>query len=80
MAGWRGELNAKLRTLPVTHNTGADPEPVDRPRTFGNQARRSRLSNGAASCSPWQQETGRHRTEETNSLYLIRFGVLSPCL
>lgn len=54
MAVMRVEQNAKLPTLPVTHNTRADPEPVD-------------LSNGAVSCSPRQQETGRHRRKETIS-------------
>lgn len=52
MAGRGVEQNAKLQTLPVTHNTGPDPEPADHLRTFRDQANRCDQSNGAASCLP----------------------------
>lgn len=67
MAGRRVEQNAKLQTLPVTHNTCPDPEPDDHPRTFRDQANHCDLSNAAVSCTPRQQGTGRHRREETIS-------------
>lgn len=34
IAGRRGEQNDKLQTLPVTHKTGPDPEPVDHGRNI----------------------------------------------
>lgn len=63
MAGRRDEQNAKLQTLPVTHNTGPDPEPVDHPGTLRDHANSDDLSNVVVSWSPRQQETGRHAVE-----------------
>lgn len=57
MAGRGVEQNAKLQTLPVTHNTGPDPEPADHLRTLRDQADRCDPSNGAASCLPIGNKT-----------------------
>lgn len=38
MAGWNAENNTKLQALPVTHNVGPDPQPVDSSRRFGDHA------------------------------------------
>lgn len=64
MAGRRVEQNAKLQTLPVTHNTDPDLEPTDHPRTFRDQANCCALS-----CSPRQQETGRHKGKKPSPIF-----------
>lgn len=59
-----GELRRMLssKLLPVTHN----PAPAHH-TAFRELSDRCHLSNGAVSCSPRQQETGRHKREETIS-------------
>lgn len=76
MAGRRVEQNVKLQTVPVTHNTGPDPEPADHPRTFRDQGNRCDLSNVVHLGNARQEDTEAKKP----SPIFNKIGVIFPCL